>query len=153
MIELGQTLDVATAHQLMAQTYEAFVQRNTKQYRAFFDVLLTQDAPVVFHCTSGKDRTGFAAAMLLEALDIPRETITQDFMLTNKHYILPSYYSVNRPFSEQAMSVLWRVHQDFLNAAYQQIETSYGDVLGYLREGLGLNAGDLKDLRAHYLKE
>ncbi|WP_238945400.1 tyrosine-protein phosphatase, partial [Allofranklinella schreckenbergeri] len=52
MIELGQTLDVATAHQLMAQTYEAFVQRNTKQYRAFFDVLLTQDAPVVFHCTS-----------------------------------------------------------------------------------------------------
>ncbi|RRD41450.1 tyrosine-protein phosphatase [Comamonadaceae bacterium OH3737_COT-264] len=153
MIELGQTLDVATAHRLMAQTYEAFVQRNTKQYRAFFDVLLTQDAPVVFHCTAGKDRTGFAAAMLLEALDVPRETITRDFMLTNKHYILPSYYSANRPFSKQAMNVLWRVHRDFLNAAYQQIETSYGDVLGYLRAGLGLKAVDLGYLRAIYLEE
>ena len=40
----------------------------------------------VFHCSAGKDRTGMAAALILSALDVPRQTIIDDYMLTLEHF-------------------------------------------------------------------
>lgn len=57
-----------------------------KAYRKFFDVLLenTVDGEsVIFHCTAGKDRTGFGALLALSALGVPLNTIKKDYLLTN----------------------------------------------------------------------
>ena len=44
----------------------------------------TDKTPLMFHCTAGKDRAGFAAALFLAALGVERETIIEDYMLTNE---------------------------------------------------------------------
>ncbi len=51
----------------------------------FFKTLMEADkTPLMFHCTAGKDRAGFAAALFLAALGVDRETIIEDYMLTNE---------------------------------------------------------------------
>ena len=54
------------------------------RYRAVFDRLADpENLPALIHCTAGKDRTGFGAALVLMALGVPRETAFEDYLLTN----------------------------------------------------------------------
>jgi protein-tyrosine phosphatase len=71
---------------LMRETYRDFVNHNAATYGRFLKHLLEQPTPQVFHCTAGKDRTGFAAALLLSALGVDRATIEHDYLLTNQLY-------------------------------------------------------------------
>lgn len=55
-------------------------------YSKVFDVVADPGAhPVVIHCTAGADRTGIAAALILEALGVARETVIKDYLLTNNY--------------------------------------------------------------------
>jgi protein-tyrosine phosphatase len=67
----GQHLTPAQAVRLMHDTYRSFVTDNAPRFAQLFELLLDSDAPLVFHCTAGKDRTGFAAALILLALGVP----------------------------------------------------------------------------------
>ena len=49
-------------------------------YRWMFDRLLSENTPILFHCTAGKDRTGVAAALILLALGVPRTVVEQDYI-------------------------------------------------------------------------
>ena len=60
----------------------AFVD-HTEEYRQTFVVALDPSYPPLLHCTSGEDRTGFAAALLLLALGVSRKTVIEDYNLTN----------------------------------------------------------------------
>jgi protein-tyrosine phosphatase len=65
-----------------------------QSYRMLFLSLADrQKLPGVFHCTTGKDRTGWASAALLTLLGVPKETVMADFMRSNE-YILPKYQKV-----------------------------------------------------------
>ena len=86
LMDAGQTLTARDAVALMQQTYRAFVHDNAHCFAELFEHVLDDDAPLVFHCTAGKDRTGFAAAMLLLAMDVPRPVVMEDFLLTNELY-------------------------------------------------------------------
>ena len=57
---------------------------NRPGYRQLFHLLSTGHVPLLFNCAAGKDRTGLAAALILDALDVPRETIEHDYTLTNQ---------------------------------------------------------------------
>ena len=59
---------------------------NTPRFRALFAHLLEDRAPLVIHCTAGKDRTGFACALILHALGVPDDVIAEDYLLTNRFY-------------------------------------------------------------------
>lgn len=85
----GRQMTAPIAVQLMQETYRAFVSDNTQQFAGLFGQLLADDTPLVFHCTAGKDRTGFAAALILLALGVPREVVMQDYLLTNGLYRRP----------------------------------------------------------------
>ena len=61
----GDSLSAAQAVRLMHDTYRSFVTENAPRFAQLFELLLDSDAPLVFHCTAGKDRTGFAAALIL----------------------------------------------------------------------------------------
>lgn len=79
--------------QLFMQVYREFITLpSAKQsYRTLFrDLANPQMAPGVFHCTTGKDRTGWAAAALLTLLGVPQETVMADYMRTND-YTLPQF--------------------------------------------------------------
>ena len=71
LLDAGEAITPERTVALMQQTYRGFVHDNADRFAELFAHLLADDAPLVFHCTAGKDRTGFAAALILLALDVP----------------------------------------------------------------------------------
>jgi protein-tyrosine phosphatase len=151
LIDAGQLVTVDNAVGLMQQTYRDFVLDNSPRFAEFFGHLLADDAPLVFHCTAGKDRTGFAAALLLEALGVPRAVILQDYLLTNDFYQMPTANPVGLP--QEVLNVLWRVQVNFLDAAFEAVDADFGSVPLYLKEALGIDAQAQERLVALYLQD
>jgi protein-tyrosine phosphatase len=71
--------------ELLRQAYQAYALQNFLRYRALFD-LLRRDAslPLLFHCSAGKDRTGFGAALVLTALGVSWDHVMHDYLATNR---------------------------------------------------------------------
>ena len=152
LVDAGHRLTAADTVSLMQDTYRAFVRANTERFGSLFDLLLTDDRPLVFHCTAGKDRTGFAAALLLMALGVSRESVVQDYLLSNVHYRLPpSVRSAQAHLPAEAMEVLWKVRPDFLDSAFSVIDADYGGVETYLTRRLGLGPAARSRLVERYL--
>ncbi len=146
----GERLTPAIAVTLMQDTYRAFVSDNAAQFAALFEHLLQSDAPLVFHCTAGKDRTGFAAALILLALGVPRDVVMQDYLLTNGLYQPPGHFLRSAP--AEVMNVLWRVQEDFLHAALDVVERDHGGLDRYLQGRLGVGPAERARLMQMYLE-
>lgn len=146
----GAQVTVPVVQDLMADLYRALVLDQSHRFQALFDHLLVADAPVVFHCTAGKDRTGVAAALILLALGVPRAVVLQDYLLTNQHYRHPPLPQSDTPID--VLKVLWRVDDSFLQAALQTIDGQPGGLPAYLVQRLGLGPAALATLRARYLQ-
>lgn len=145
----GQHITPQDAAQAMQVTYQGFVRQNSSRFAQLFAHLLAHDAPLVFHCTAGKDRTGLAAALILSALGVSQQDILQDYLLTNALYRHDA--APGGPLSPEVMDVVWRVREAFLDAALQAIDTDYGSMAQYLESGLGLTPADQERLRQTYL--
>lgn len=146
----GHQLTAQDAVSLMQETYRGFVHDNAPRFAALFGLLLESDAPTVFHCTAGKDRTGFAAALILLALGVPRDVVMHDYLLTNSLYQRPAGMGSRAP--EEVLAVLWRVQAEFLEAALHGVEVEYGGVSPYMERVLGINATAQERLAALYLE-
>lgn len=103
------------------------------------DVIESGDrsSAVLFHCTAGKDRAGWTAAVLLTLLGVDRETVTEDYLLSNQ------YRSAEDPMGG--------VERAWLDAAFDQAVASYGSWDGYVRDGLGLSPADVAALKSRML--
>ncbi len=148
-VESGRTVTADLAADAMHVTYRGFVRHNSDRFAQLFHHLLAHDAPVVFHCTAGKDRTGLAAALILSALGVSREDIVRDYLLTNALYHHQSGGSAM--LSPEVMDVVWRVREEFLQAALQAIDEDHGSMARYLETRLGLDAQACERLRQFYL--
>jgi protein-tyrosine phosphatase len=147
----GVTLSSADALEVMRDSYRNYVRHNTTSFRTLFAHLLEEDrAPLVIHCTAGKDRTGFACALILHALGVPDEIIHNDYLLTNRFYRRDA--SASNDFPDEVGRVLGSVEASFLAAGFEAISTDYGDLEGYFRDGLGLGASERARLQARYLE-
>ena len=90
----------------------------------------------MIHCTAGKDRTGFACALILHALGVAENVIAEDYLLTNRFYRRDPSASNDLP--DDVRQVLASVEASFLAAAFEVVRADYGDLEGYFRDGLGL---------------
>lgn len=149
MVAAGQQLTAADTVRMMKHTYRAFVHDNAVAYAEFFRLLLEGNSPLVFHCTAGKDRTGFAAALILLALGVPRSVVIQDYLLTNEFYRMPAHSASALP--QEALQVLWRVQVEFLDAAMHAVDADYGGVQSYMESALGVGAKERERLAELYL--
>ena len=150
MVLAGRQMTAPIAVQLMQETYRTFVSDNTQQFAGLFGQLLADDTPLVFHCTAGKDRTGFAAALILLALGVPREVVMQDYLLTNGLYRRPVSLASSAP--DEVLNVIWRVQEDFLQAALQAVDRDHGGVPRYLAQRLGVDDTARRRLAELYLQ-
>jgi protein-tyrosine phosphatase len=128
------------------------VRHNTRRFAEFFEHLLASDEPTVFHGTAGKDRTGFAAAMILLALGISRDAVMEDYLLTNRCYRAPAAPPDAR-VPTAAREVLWGVRAEFLAAALDVIDTDCGGVDAYLDSQLGMGPTERARLAQAYLSD
>lgn len=122
------------------------------------EVLSANGRPVLFHCAAGKDRTGFAAAILLRALGVPQDVVLHDYQLTN-HYLQKGYamaLTLMRLIKGKAFSVaigkFMEAHPEYLGAAFGSIDQQYGSFDDYLFTGLGLTKYDIERLGMLYLE-
>lgn len=146
----GQPLSSTAALEVMCDSYRGYVRQNTPRFRALFAHLLEDRAPLVIHCTAGKDRTGFACALILHVLGVSDDLIAEDYLLTNRFYRRDPSASSNLP--DDVRQALASVEASFLAAAFDVIAADYGDLEGYLSDGLGLGSGERARLQAHYLE-
>ncbi len=116
--------------------------------------------PQLFHCTAGKDRTGFAAALVLLALGVERDQVMEDFLASN-HYLGADIEAgvariqqhSNEPLSEELIRQVLGVSPSSLEGAIATMEARYGSVQGYLEQGLGLDEETQRVLRALLLED
>jgi len=150
LLDAGSPLSSTEAADAMRNSYRSYVRQNTPRFRALFTHLLEDHVPLVIHCTAGKDRTGFASALILHALGVPDDLIAQDYLLTNRYYRRDPSTGTDLP--EEVRLVLTSVEASFLAASFDVIRADYGDLQGYFREGLGIGPRERAGLEACYLE-
>lgn len=151
MMDAGQSLTEANTEALMEDTYRSFVDTFAPRFAQFFELLLANDTPLVFHCTAGKDRTGWAATLLLTALGVDEAQIMDDYLLTNQLFKRPQL-----PFTQMSPAVqdaLWRVQPSYLMASVDMVRGQHGSVDRYLTEALGIDQAARKRLAELYLAD
>ena len=146
----GATLTGARAAELMQDLYSSFVDKQAHRFEELFEHLLQADAPLVFHCTAGKDRTGFAAALILLALGVPRAQVMADYLVSNDGLSQPSLSPSSIP--EEAVTVLRSVQACFLDRALQVIDQDHGGFERYLEVRLRLTPAARRRLADIYLE-
>jgi protein-tyrosine phosphatase len=113
--------------------------------------------PKVFHCTAGKDRTGWAAAVLLTALGVPRETVIADYLESNellaaKNQGLLTQIATKDPSVDQGqLKTLLGVQRQFIEEAFAEVDRQYGSFENYLYVQLGVTPDELAALRRQHL--
>ncbi|WP_439375154.1 tyrosine-protein phosphatase [Bradyrhizobium sp. DASA03120] len=144
------TLTAPVALELMRESYRNYVRHNTHSFRALFGHLLEDRAPLVIHCTAGKDRTGFASALILHALGVPDDVIAEDYLLTNRHYKRDPSNAADLP--AEVLDAIGSVEASYLAAAFEAVGRDHGDLETYLRDGLKLGTAERTALKARYLQ-
>jgi len=143
---------------MFMEAYREFVTLPSakKSYHTLFqDLANPQMSPGVFHCTTGKDRTGWAAAALLTLLGVPREAVMADYLRTND-YTLPQFKHAIDVFvggggeRSIALAVLG-VKAEYLEASLDEMEKQYGSIENYFSQGLGIDAAGQQALRERFL--
>jgi protein-tyrosine phosphatase len=119
--------------------YRLFCVDHVEEYRQTFAIAQdTSSYPLLLHCTSGKDRTGFAAALLLLAVGAPRETVLEDYDLTNLYRrAVPQLLGPKTP--EEIVTLLLSAQPKYLEAALDEIDRVYGSFNDYLDSALGVD--------------
>jgi len=143
---------------LFQESYREFVSLPSAQRefgKMFLDLGDKEQLPAVFHCTTGKDRTGWVAAALLTLLGVPKDVVVEDYLKSND-YIIPAYRKVIDEFvaaggEEEIPLAILGVKKEYLDAAFDEMETKYGTMENYFSEGLGIDAAKQEALRDLYL--
>src|SRR6201987_4575204 len=146
----ARALSSADALDIMRESYRGYVRLNTHSFRELFAHLVDGEGPLVIHCTAGKDRTGFACALILHALGVPEKTISEDYLLTNRFYRRDPASAPDLP--DEVRQAIGSVNASFLAAGFETISERYGDLEGYFRDGLGLGARERSELKKRYLQ-
>jgi protein-tyrosine phosphatase len=157
-LERGELDDIDPAA-LLTDANERMVTAFTPSYRTFIgELLAARGAPVLFHCTAGKDRTGFAAAIVLRLLGVPEEHVVADY-LRSKQYSLAARRRelvllrlLKGPRLTGLVRALLGVEAAYLQAAFAAIDREYGSFAAYARDGLGLDSGAIERLRSYLLE-
>ena len=146
--QITELFEKMPIEQIMEKIYHFLVQDEEiiSQYRKFFALLQNSDnIPLVFHCSAGKDRTGMAAALFLNALGVDEKIIMDDYLLSNQ-YIKNKYAPIvaqkphYKPFFE--------VESRYLKLSFDTIKDNYSTIDNYLEKVLNV---DIFKLREKYL--
>jgi protein-tyrosine phosphatase len=165
----SQTYNVLGTADFVAPTFATtdaatgFMEMQARSYvfggaqRAAYGSLLTRLAEgagaQLFHSSAGKDRTGWVAALLLSIANVPLDVIMQDYLLSNV-YLARSIQDQTATLRAQdgdaiatVEAPLLTVQESYLQAGFDQVQSSYGTMINYLTQGLGMSQTTIDQLR------
>lgn len=139
-------------------TYRQFITLPSarKAFSELFSTISNKDeVPALFHCTTGKDRTGWAAAAFLTLMGVPVDTVYKDYLRSNE-YILPLYKAhidafVSAGGDPSIPNAIFGVKREYLDAAFEEMEKNYGTIENYFTEALGINEQEQMSLKDIFL--
>ncbi|MGH3272070.1 MAG: tyrosine-protein phosphatase [Trebonia sp.] len=148
--------DANAVRQMMTESYRHFVSDRPAraQFAAAARLIAAPDGvPALFHCTAGKDRTGWLAAVILTALGVGRRAVVADYMMTNTCFTTcrgvagrQKLLTSLRTFADDAQLLLPVLNADpaYLTAAFDETRRIYGPFDAFLRDGLHLDVAQLR---------
>ena len=148
------------AERVMIEIYRRFPAYMGGTLATLVERLLAGGAPLLVHCSAGKDRTGFVIAMLLHALEVPDELIRQDYLASRNwpgadshRASLEARLGAIIPPHELAAAVdtVLDVREVYLEAAMDALRAEFGSVARYLETAAGLSTERVARLRDHLL--
>lgn len=155
-------LTAAEARAAMLRLYEgiAFRENLIPMLRLYLEVLRRNEGPSLVHCVAGKDRTGFAVALVQSLLGAHRDDVISDYVLTNQASKLEERIASGafrdmpryEAFDEATVRTLWGVEAEYLEKAFDALEARSGTVDAYAETVLGVDAATRDALRSAYLK-
>lgn len=157
----GKISDEKAGLRQMRYVYDQLVisEEAQKAYRQFFLILLnSSSAGVLFHCSTGKDRTGIVAILLLALLGVPEAAIKQDYLLSNdflidriKERLLTAARVDAHPAYLKSLLDISAVRGAYFDQVIHVINTQFGGFKAYFRNQLGLNVLSILNLRQNLL--
>lgn len=139
---------------LFAKAYTEFVSLPSARldYADMFkDLTDLNNLPALFHCTTGKDRTGWASAALLTLCGVPYDDVMRDYSLSNDN-ILHEYQEMIDKYTaigveKEILLSIFGVRQEYLEASFREMQERFGSIEDYFAQGLGINPAGQQALR------
>ena len=126
-------------------------------YRQFFTAIAQPEhRPASFHCTTGKDRTGWAAASFLLLMGVSEDDVRTEYLLTNNQLVPAKKPQLDKfkaaGGDPEVLMPLVGVQNSYLDTALHEMRTRWGSIEGYFSEGLGLDGAIINQLRTSYIE-
>jgi len=159
--------DAEGAQAIMRDTYGTMHEWLSAPLRAIFQSVVDLELALLFHCSAGKDRTGFCAAMVLGLVGVGTDTILRDYAFTDEAVDLEAFAATHRNsrlgISDNAhevseipadvRAVLMKADPSYLRVAIEAVNERYGSIEGYVRDRLGLSAEQIDAVRYQLLDD
>ncbi|MFD5573460.1 tyrosine-protein phosphatase [Streptomyces cadmiisoli] len=155
--QLRSVLADGKAANRMIASYRTIIKERTGMHSQVLHALAEDSVPALMHCAAGKDRAGLSVAVTLLAVGVERDAILADYLESNAKH---RRYKVHRSSSSAAayspevmelLSPLFDARAEYLSAAIETIEETWGGVDAYLEQGLGLAPQTRERLRERLL--
>ena len=156
MIEISEE----KASQNMMNLYRSLIEDpySRSQYETFLNAVLDCDGAVLWHCTAGKDRAGFATIIVEEALGLDRKIIYDNYMRTTEN-LKPEIERIRSLVQkrglvmkdEAALNVFFGTRPEFFETIYQTVENNFGSFDQFIEEGLHFGEDKLERFKKKYL--
>lgn len=155
--QLRDILADGKAANRMIASYRKMIKERTAEHSQVLRSLMEDSVPALMHCAAGKDRAGLSIAVTLLALGVEREAIIADYLESNAKH---RRYKVHRSSGDAAayspevmelLSPLFDARAEYLTAAFDTIEETWGGVDTYLEQGLGITPEARERLRERLL--
>ncbi len=125
-----------------------------RMFKALADA---NNLPALYHCTTGKDRTGWTSAALLTLCGVSAEDVMRDYLLSND-FILPEYQAliekyVSAGVEREILESILGVRREYLEAAFKAMHDQFGSIEDYFTTGLGIDAAGQQALRDRFVEK
>ncbi|WP_263784547.1 tyrosine-protein phosphatase [Salinibacter grassmerensis] len=153
-------------HGVMIEMYTRIAYQHADKYATMFRHVAEGKTPLLFHCSAGKDRAGTGTALLLSALGVDRETIVQDYALSDDVVDYEAEYSdaFENPqeeggivaklarLSPEVRAPLFESDPAYIQSMFATLEEEHGSVAGFIKEVMGVRPETLAQMRARLLE-
>ncbi len=140
-------LNEESFQETLKEAYRKYTKDHLDVYKEFFRILFKLvGKPVIFHCTAGKDRTGFAGALILLMLNVGQEDVFSDYLMSNKKFKPPA--NIKKEVSLIGANRLVKVDKEWLDAGLKQFSDQVGKLHDFGASLIGSNENMEKYIKA-----
>lgn len=141
-------VNASDADKRMIDFYREYVTENPETIKKIITEILESEDPILYHCTAGKDRTGITTALILTILKFDKETIYNEYLLSNNYRkdlvqkrlrLANTLHFLYPKMDLHVLEKLSWVEKRYLDAAFGEISKKYGSTDAYIRQVLGIS--------------